>query len=474
MKSTINKGIVLMGIVASLGLSSCQILNKYKSPEVDSEFLYRGENPTDTTTIANIPWNEYFSDPFLQSYIGEALEKNFDMLIAQERIKQAEATLGMARAAYFPDIALTAQANQTRLSNADPLTGLPKERDNLAYHTETYSLGIVASWELDIWGKLNRQSRAKYAQMLNSYAGRNLIQTSLIANIANIYYSLLALDEQLKVTNDMILLMDENLTTTEALKEAGLATGAAVEQVKAALAGAKTSVPDLESNIRQLENAICVMLGRNPEAIKRSTISSLKSPSTLSYGVPAQMLANRPDVNQAELQFRSAFELTNAAKASFYPTISLTSGMLGYSTVNGLSHFFRPENLFASIAGGLTQPLFARKQLKTQYELAKSEQKIALLNFEKTVLAAGKEVSDILYSYESSIKKNTDREVQVGSLTKAVYYTQELLKAGEANYLEVLTAQQSLLEAQLKQVGDKLEQLQLASDLYRALGGGVK
>lgn len=468
------KGIVLSGLIVLMGLPSCQVMNKYKSPEMDSQNLFRGENPVDTTTIASMPWREYFNDPFLQSYIDEALENNFDMLIAQERIKQAEAALGMARAAYFPDVALTAQVNQTRLSNANPLTGTPKEKNTLAYHTENYTLGIVASWELDLWGKLNRQSRAKYAQMLNSYAGRNLIQTSLVSNMANTYYSLLALDEQLKVTNDMIVLMEENLVTTEALKDAGMTNGAAVEQTRAALASAKTSVPDLESNIRQLENAICTMLGRKPGEIARTTISTQKISRELAHGIPAQMLARRPDVNQAELEFRSAFELTNAAKASFYPSINLTSGMIGYSTTNGLSHFFKPENLFASIAGGLTQPIFARKQLTTQYKIAKSDQQIALLTFEKTVLSAGQEVSDILYTYESSFRKNKDREIQVESLVKAVDYTRELLRAGEATYLEVLSAQQGLLEAQLNQVSDKLQQLQSMTDLYRALGGGLE
>lgn len=474
MKSKYIKGVVLSGLIALMGLPSCQVMNKYKAPEVDSQNLFRDETPSDTTTIASIPWREYFSDPFLQSYIDEALNNNFDMLIVQERIKQAEAALGMARAAYFPDVALTAQVNQTRASNADPLTGIPQDKNTLGYHTEKYSLGIVASWELDLWGKMNRQSKSKYAQMLNSYAGRNLIQTSLISNMANTYYALLALDEQLKVTNDMIVLMEENLVTMEALKEAGMTNGAAVEQTRAALASAKASIPDLESNIRQLENAICTILGRNPGSIARSSIELQDVPIDLAHGIPAQMLARRPDVNQAELEFRSAFELTHAAKASFYPSITLSSGMIGYSTTNGLSHFFKPENLFASIAGGLTQPLFARKQLMTQYKVAKSEQQIALLTFEKTVLAAGQEVSDILYTYESSLRKNENRNVQVESLTKAVDYTHELLKAGEATYLEVLSAQQGLLEAQLNQVSDKLQQLQSTSDLYRALGGGIE
>jgi len=467
-------GKMLLGLIIPIVLGSCQMTNKYKSPVVDSENLFRNGNPNDTTTIAAIPWREYFNDMYLQSYIDEALQNNFDMLIAAERIKQAEAVLGMARAAYFPDIALSAQVNQDRLSNASPTTGLPKDKNVLGYHKEVYSLGIVASWELDIWGKMNRQSKARFADMLNSYAGRNLVQTSLISNIANTYYALVALDEQLRVTNDMIKLMEENLKTTEALKEAGMANGAAVEQTKAALYSTRASVPDLENNILQLENAMCMMLGHSPEHILRSELAQQVIPAEMSYGVPAQMLARRPDVQQAELSFRSAFELTHAARASFYPSLNLTSGMIGFSTVNGLKSFFKPENIFASIVGGLTQPLFARKQLTTQLKVAKADQQIALLSFEKAVLEAGHEVSDILSTYDAAVRKCESRNKEVEAQEKAVSYTRKLLLAGESTYLEVLSAQQGLLQAQTSQINDRLQQLQASSDLYRALGGGTE
>lgn len=474
MKRNIINRKILWGLLIPVVFTSCHIVKSYEAPRIDSENLFRGENPVDTTTIAAIPWREYFGDSYLQSYIDEAILNNFDMLIATERIKQAEAALGMARAAYFPDIALSAQVNQDRLSSADPLTGMPKEKNVLGYHKETYSLGVVASWELDVWGRMGRQSKAKYAQMLNSYVGRNLIQTSLISNIANAYYSLLALDEQLQVTNSMIELMNENLRTTIALKEAGMTNEAAVEQTKAALYKTQSSVPDLEKNIQQLENAICLMLGRKSGHIQRLTLQEQQTPVRLAYGIPAQMLANRPDVQQAELSFRSAFELTQVARASFYPSLSLTSGMIGYSTVNGLSHFFKPENIFASIAGGLTQPLFTRKQLTTQLKVAKAEQRIALLTFEQKVLDAGREVSDILTTYDSASRKSESCHKEVASLEKAVSYTRKLLMAGEATYLEVISAQQGLLQAQISQVNNRLEQLQATSDLYRALGGGDK
>lgn len=464
---------MLLGLIIPMTLlASCQVTKKYTAPEMNSENLFRDANPADTTSIASIPWKQYFKDIYLQAYIEEAIENNFDMLIATERIKQSEATLGMARSAYFPDIALGTRVTQDRLSNASPTTGLPKDKNVLGYHKETYSLGIVASWELDIWGKLRRQSKAKYAQMLNNHAGRNFIRTSLISSLANSYYSLLALDEQLRVTKDMIRLMEENLQTTEALKKAGMANGAAVEQTKATLYNTRSSIPDLENNIGQLENSICLLLGRSPQSIPRSALSDQIETTELTHGVPVQMLANRPDVVQAELSFRSAFELTQVARTSFYPSVNLTSGMIGFSTLNGLSQFFKPENFFANIIGELTLPIFARKQLATQLKIAKSEQQIALLSFEQTVLNAGREVSDILSTYNSVIRKNESRGQEVESLNKAVDYTRKLLKAGEATYLEVLAAQQGLLQARINQINDKLQQLQASSDLYRALGGG--
>lgn len=467
MRQKYMKGIVLLGVFFSIGLSSCQVLNKYKTPEVSVEDLYRDKSSTDTTTIANYPWREFFSDDLLVALIDEGLRQNFDLQIAYTRIKQAEASLGMAKAAYFPDLALVGQVSHNRVSNGSD------GKDVLGYYSTAYNLGIAVSWEADIWGKLNRQHRAKYAQFLNSHAYKNLVQTSLIANIATSYYTLLALDEQLKVTNETIELLKESVATIEALKEAGMQNGAAVEQSKALLYSTQVTVPNLESQIRELENTISFLIGRKSGIILRSNIHQQDVSSDLQYGMPVQMLAKRPDVQQAELSFRSAFELTNAAQASFYPSITLNSSMIGYNAAT-LSNFFKPENIFASIVGGLTQPIFAKKQLIANYQIAKAQQKEALLTFEKTVLSASKEVSDILFSLESSLKKNDIRAKQVEASQNSVDYTKELLKAAEANYIEVLSAEQSLLSAQLSQVNDKLEQLQYGVNLYRALGGGVE
>jgi NodT family efflux transporter outer membrane factor (OMF) lipoprotein len=462
------KGSTLLGFIILIGLPACQVINKYKTPEIDSDNLYGEMTSSDTTTIASIPWKEYFTDSFLILLIDEGIKKNYDLQIAYTRIQQAEANLSMAKAAYFPDISLAGQVEQSRFSN-----GSDGEK-MLGYHSTDYSLGVSVSWELDIWGKLNRQSRSKYAQFLNSYAYKNLIQTSLIANIALSYYSLLALDEQLAIIKETVDLLEENVETMEALKKAGLQNGAAVEQSKYLLYSTQASIPDLESQIRQMENSINTLLGRKPEKIERSSIYDQQYPTRLQYGVPVQMLAKRPDVQQAELSFRSAFELTNAAQASFYPSLTLSSSSIGYATNNTLSNFFNPENIFANIIGGLTQPLFARKQLVGSLKIAKAQQQEALFAFEQTVLIAGQEVTDVLYTFESLLKKQKARELQVETGQRSVYFTQELLKAGDANYTEVLAAKQNLLSALISQVNDKLEQLQCTVVLYRALGGGTE
>ena len=465
MSSKYIKGFFLLGLVASIGLQSCQFTNKYKAPEVDTVALFRDQKPVDTVTIANIPWKEYYKDPVLQALIEEGLTNNHDMQIAYARIKQAEASLSISRAAYFPDATLVGRVTEFKSLSS-------------SYHTEEYFLGIASSWELDVWGKLNRQQKAAKAQFQGSEEYKNLIQTSLIANIATSYYTLLALDNQLDVTNSMIGIMGKSAEVMQAMMDAGQTgiTRVSIEQSKALLYSTQASVPDLESNIRQLENSICVMLGRKPGYVFRNKLSGQDVPTALAYGVPAQMLAKRPDVKMAELSFRSAFELTNAAQASFYPSITLSTGsMVGFGTQNTLANFFKPENLFANIIGGVAQPIFAKKQLVGQLKIRKAQEEEALLSFEKTVLNASKEVSDIMFVYESSLRKNETRSLQVKSLLMAVEDSQFLLEGGMLNSsIELLNAQQGLLQAQMSQIGDKLEQLQSSVSLYRALGGGVK
>lgn len=460
---------ILFLTIITIGVASC---NSYKnlveSPKVDTQGIVRVDSTlSDTTTIANIPWKEYFTDPKLQVIIDEGLNNNINLKIALNRIVSAEANLSIARGAFLPSVSAAGRIDHTRLSVGANGT------DVLGYTSNINSLGFSASWEADLWGKLRNQSKAKYASLLNSYEYRNLVQTTLIANIAKTYYSLLALDEQLRITKETIILLQKSAETMQALKESGQQNAAAVEQSNALLYNTQLSVPQLESQIRSQENALCLLLGRKLGFIDRASIDNQTLSQKLDYGVPAQLLAKRPDVKQAELAFRSAYALTNVAKANLYPSLTITSATIGLAA-GEFSNFFKPEHIAAEIVGGLTQPIFMKKQLKGNLKIAQAQQEEALLTFQNTVMTAGQEVSNILYGYKNSLRKNEYRDKQIQSLTNAVSYTQDLLMAGEATYTEVLSAQQSLLSAQLNRVNDKLEQLTYSVSLYNTLGGGTK
>ncbi len=461
--------LILIGILPVL--HGCSVRNSYQSVKVSPESYFRDGN-LQTATIADIPWRVYFNDPVLVSLIEEGIEENLDLESAVSAIRQAEATLAATRAAFFPQVSLAAQATHTRTSNGTD------GKKVLGYTANDYTLAAAVSWEADIWGRLSRQNRAQYAAYLASVEYANLVTTSLIANIANSYYSLLALDRQLEITRNTAGVLAQTVRTMEALMKAGEQTGAAVQQSLAAYYSAVVTIPDLEASIRQTENSLSVLLGRMPGAIERSSIDLQQADTTFAHGLPMLSLARRPDVAQAEQQFRQEWELAGAARAAMYPSLTLGSGTssgssIGFSATT-LSGFFKPENLIVNLIGGLAQPVFAVRQLRSAYEAARESQTQALLNFESTVLQAAEEVSNILYSYRSSLDKNPTREKQIEALQTAVYYTEQLLKAGEATYTEVLTAKQDLLSAQLNQVSDRLEQLQYSVTLYRALGGGVE
>lgn len=461
---------ILFIAIIAFGITSCNTYkNLVEAPKVDTQGIVRDgeENKGDTITIANTPWKEYFADAKLQSLINEGLSNNIDLKIAMARISQAEANLSIARGAFYPSVSAAGKVDHTRISAGKDGT------DVLGYTSNVNYLGFSASWEVDLWGKLRNQSRAKYASYLSTYEYRNLVQTTLIANIAKGYYSLLALDEQLRITKETIALLQKSAETMQALKESGQQNAAAVEQSNALLYSTQITIPQLESQIRKQENALSILLGRKLSTIDRLTINDQTVSAQLSYGVPAQFLAKRPDVKQAELSFRAAYAITNVAKANFYPSLTISPVSIGFAA-GEFSNFFKPEHIAAEIVAGLTQPIFLKKQLRGNLKVAQAQQEEALLTFQNTVMVAGQEVSDILYGYKSSLSKNEYRDKQIQSLTNAVSYTQDLLMAGEANYTEVLSAQQNLLSAQLNRVNDKFEQLTYSVSLYKALGGGTK
>lgn len=467
MKSIYKHSLLVIGF-ATLILSAC-VTKKYETPKVTTENLYRDNSTKDSTTIADLPWKNLFNDVNLQTLIQQGLNENLDLKQAIERIKIAQATLQQSKAAFLPTLQADVSVTDAKQSQA-ALNFPPGVNINL--ETQTYRAQLSTSWEADIWGKLSSAKRASYATLLQSDAAKRAVQTQLIANIANGYYNLLALDKQLAITLQTIKSRTNNVETMKALKEGAKVNGAAVVQSEANLYAAEVTVPDLKRSIRETENALNVLLARVPGTILRSDLDTQTPYSNLQTGVSAQLLKNRPDVQAAELGFRSAFENTNVAKTFFYPALTLTASG-GLSTLQ-LSDFFN-NSVFYNLVGGITQPIFARGQNKARLTTAQAQQQQAFYTFQQTLLTSGQEVSNALYAYQTATEKETTRAKQIASLTKAVDFTQELLRYSSAtNYTDVLTSEQSLLAAQLSGVSDKLQKLQAVVNLYRALGGGWK
>jgi NodT family efflux transporter outer membrane factor (OMF) lipoprotein len=326
---------------------------------------------------------------------------------------------------------------------------------------------------VDLWGKLRSTKRAQLAALLESDAYRRDVQTQLIDNIAIDYYVLMAYDQQLQITLATVENRKEDVITTKALKEADVLTGAAVMQSQAGLYSVEVTIPDIRQNIRQTENNLCLLLGRNPGAIARDSLDNEIPNTDLRMGLPAQLLANRPDVQEAEFQLRYYTELTNVARTYFYPALTITGE--GGLSANNLAHFFDASALFGSIIGGLTQPIFQNGLNRQRLEVAKGQEQEFLLTFEKTLLTAGQEVSNALFNYQSASEKIATRAKQLHFLEKSVEFTKELMRAdAKANYTDVLTSEQNLLTAQLEGVDDHLQQLQAVVNLYTSLGGGWK
>ena len=455
-------GLLLLG-----GCSSYR--NLAAPPGADLEGTVRGgdgRGSNDTTSIADLPWKDYFADPKLQALVSEGLERNSDLATAVLRIKEAEGGLGVSLSASTPTVSVGAGMDHVRTSSGT------RGRDVLGYSTHQNTLGFTASWEIDLWGKLGSASKAKYASLLSSREYADLVKTKLVTEIARDYYKLLALDKEIEVTRESADVLRRNVETTTALKEAGRQNSASVDQSEATLQGTLLSVLSLETQIREQENTICVLVGRKPGAVDRGRLEAQPLPAPLSTGVSVRLLSRRPDVREAEFDVQAAYATSAAARASFYPSLSITSASFGLS--GGFTDFFSLGNLAASVSASLTQPIFDRGKLKSNLKVAEAQQEEALIYFQQAVLVAGQEVSNILYGCEQSRKKDDLRARQIAALERAAEATTLLLVAGEVNYLEVLSAQTNLLSAQLAGIEDRLEKLGYAVDLYRSLGGGLR
>ncbi|WP_455591285.1 TolC family protein [Bacteroides sp.] len=450
-------------LCATALLSSCHIYKSYDRPDdIQAAGLYRDTVSTadtlasDTANFGNLPWREVFTDPQLQTLIEQALENNTDLQTAYLQVKEAEAALLVGKLAYAPALALSPQGT---ISSFDKHAA-----------TKTYSLPVTASWEIDLFGKYLNAKRGAKATLMQTVAYRQAVQTQIISGVANLYYTLLMLDLQLSITEETADIMYRNVETMKAMKEAGWTNEAAVAQSEAAYAQVLASLPAIRQSIREMENSMSMILAQAPQSIRRGTLEAQQLPEEFSVGVPLQLLSNRPDVKAAEMALANTYYNTNSARAAFYPSITL-SGSAGWTNSAG-SAIINPGKFLASALGSLTQPLFYRGANIAKLKIAKAQQEEAKLAFQQSVLNAGSEVSNALYQYQSTTEKAEARKMQVNSAEKAAEYTKELFKLGTSTYLEVLSAEQSLLSARLSQVSDTFDRMQAVVSLYQALGGG--
>ena len=459
---------ILMVIAATL-LSAC-VTKKYEHPTtLATDKLFRDQASADSINLANMPWQGVFKDAKLSALIQKGLDQNLNLKNAIENIVQARASLRQSKLAYYPNLNL--DANVTRNKQSEAGLNFPPGI-NINTLTTTYKLGLSTSWEADIWGKLSSTKRAALATYLATDAAKQAVQTQLIADIANNYFLLLSYDKSLEITQQTLEARIKNVETIKALKEGAIVTGAAVVQSEANRYAAEVLIPDIKQDIRETENALNILLGQAPGPIERGVLGEQQAPENLAIGLPSQLLQNRPDVRQAEFNFRVAFENTNLARTYFYPSLTLTASG-GFSNLE-LKNFF-DNSIFYSIIGGLTQPLFNQGLNKARLTTAQSQQLQALNSFQQSLLVAGQEVSNAMYSYQMAVEKEDSRKKQIESLEKAVDFTQQLLEYSSAtNYTDVLTSEQNLLSAQLNGINDNLQKLQALVDLYRALGGGWK
>jgi multidrug efflux system outer membrane protein len=455
----------IIGIVCVAAMmSSCHIYKSYDRPEtIDASGIYRDPaSPTDTLAVSdtanmgNLPWREVFRDAKLQALIEEGLANNVDMQAAALRVQEAKVMLTAAKLSYLPSINLAPQGTTTSMGGGN--------------YVKAYQLPVAASWEIDLFGKILNTKRGQKVAYEQSQYAEQAVRSQIICGIANVYYSLLMLDRQVEITTETAAIYKENVRVMEAMKIAGMTTEAAVAQMRAASHQVEVSLMDLKRQVRETENSLAVLLAKAPQTIERSTLDEQIMPEELAAGVPMQLLENRPDVKMAEMTLAAAYYTTNSARAAFYPGLNIT-GMAGWTNGSGIT-VSNPGEFMLQALASLAQPIFNNGKLIANLKVSKAEEKIAQMNYQQTILEAGKEVSDALYLFDTQNKKLVEDRGQVEQLDKAVTYTKALFQSGDATYLEILTAQQNLLSAQLSEVADNFQRMQAVINLYSALGGG--
>lgn len=450
---------------ATLLLSSCGLYNKYERPDVNTTGLVRDTASVsdtlavrDTANFGNLPWHEVFTDPQLQALIEQGLENNVDLLNAALNVKMVEAQLTAAKLAFVPSFTFSPQGT---LSSWDG-----------SKTTKTYSLPVQASWSLDLFGNLLSQKRSAQTALLATKDYQLVVKTQVIANIANMYYTLLMLDRQLEIVNEMSGVTKETWDMMKGLKELSAGyNSTSVSSAEANYYSVLAQAADLKRQIRETENSLSLMLGQSAQAIKRGRLEDQNLPSKFSTGIPLQMLNNRPDVHYAEMSLAQCFYNVQTARSRFYPSITI-SGSGAFTNSSGAG-IVNPGKWLLSAVGSLVQPLFMNGQLIAGLKVAKAEQEQAYNTWQNAVLQAGNEVSNALVLYNTSDERSRLEQKQVAALRRAVEDTKMLYHDRSSNYLEVITAETNLLNAELTKVADDFYKMQAVVNLYQALGGGT-
>ena len=446
----------IIPILSLLQLTGCGVYRQYERPDIKTENLYAEYSPADTTTFADKPWRELFTDPCLQKLVEQALEQNTDLQVAYLKTNEAEAVVLNAKLAYLPSANISAEGAVNRFGGST---------------SKTYNLGVGASWEIDLFGKLTAAKREAATALESSEAYRQAVQTGLVSTVADSYYTLLMLDCQLGINTETQKNWTATIRVLEALKKSGRSNEAAILQARANLIALENAEISLLKSISETENALSSLLAVPSQSIERGALDEQSFPENLSVGVPLQLLSRRPDVRQAEFELARAFYATNVARAAFYPSINL-AGTVGW-TNNGGGIVLNPGQWLLNAIGSLTQPLFNRGTSIANLKIAKARHEEATLLFRQSLLNAGEEVNNSLTQLQSARKRIDNDHRQIDILKEAVRKTELLMRhSPNATYLEVLTAQQSLLDAENTLAQDRFDEIQGIIHLYHALGGG--
>lgn len=465
----LNKYIYLLAV--PLAFQACKTGKDYVRPQTALPGQFNTSTATTGTSIANIAYKDFFTEPTLRQLIDSAVLRNFDLAFAIKNIESARLSLKQANASLFPDLNLQVNAATNRSSD-NSINGMSAAMFAGSKHIEDYNVSLGLSWEADIWGKIGRQKEAARNTYLQTEAAARAVQTQVVANVAQGFFNLLMLDAQLEIAHHNVILNDSTLMVIRLQKEAGQVNSLAVQQAEAQRLSAALLVPQLEQTIAIQENALRTLAGALPSKIERKvSLTAFAIPEHLTTGIPADILAIRPDVKAAELAVMAANARVGATQANMYPSLNITASG-GINAFKASNWFNIPGSLFGTVAGGLTQPIFQRRQLKTQFEIAKVEKDKSVIEFKRSVVNAVTEVTDALVKLEKLKKQREIEESRVQTLKQAIKNADMLFKNGMANYLEIITAQSNVLQSELNLMDIERQQLGAMVDLYRSLGGG--